>query len=64
MKTMEKLCRKFERIHPGYLADLCNDNYEPRYTVFITEPVLGLVSRYVFETCRDFSEWINGVVLD
>jgi len=64
MKTMEKLIARFNRMHPDYLAELCTDSWEPKYTVYITEPVLGLVSRYVFDSCREFSEWMNGVVLD
>ena len=64
MKTMAKLIRRFNRMTPDYKAELCTDSWEPRYTVYITEPVCGMVSRYVFTSCRDFREWMDGVVLD
>ena len=64
MKTMERLIKRFNRMYPDYKAELCKDSWEPEYTVYITEPVCGLVSRYVFPTCRAFREWMAGVVLD
>ena len=64
MKTMEKLVRRFNRIHKGYTAELCKDSWEPRYTVYITEPVWGITHGYVFASCRAFREWMDGVVLD
>ena len=52
MKTIERLVKRFNRVYPDY------------YVIYITEPVCGLTSRHTFTTCRDFGDWINGVVLD
>lgn len=65
MKTIPKLIKKFKRIYPDYDAWFDKDfSYKGYYRVVITEPVLHLTSDYIFSTCRDFNEWINGVVLD
>ena len=64
MKTMKKLVNRFNRLYPADKAELSSDSWEEKYTVYITEPVCGLTSRYVFTTCNDFLDWINGVVLD
>ena len=64
MSTMEKLVKRFNRMNPDYIAELCEDSWEPEYTVYITEPVCGLTARYVFGSCKEFKEWSDGVVLD
>lgn len=65
MKTMHKLIAKFKRMYPEYDAWFDEEMSQPHYYwVAITEPVLGLTSTYMFESCREFNEWINGVVLD
>lgn len=65
MKTMQKLCKRFERIHPGYKAELDTmESYRGWYVIYITEPVLGLTSTYYATSCREFRDWMNGVVLD
>jgi len=64
METMEKLVKRFNRTHPGYVAELCRDSWEPKYTIYITEPVCGITARYVFESCKEFKEWSTVVVLD
>lgn len=64
VKTMETLCRRLARVHPGYRA--C---YHPEWSekgcqvVWIATPD-GESSRYTFTTCKEFREWIDGVVLD
>lgn len=64
MSTMEKLVARFNRLNPDYIAELCTDSWELPNTVYITEPVCGLTSRYVFDSCRDFKDWMDGVILD
>ena len=64
MKTMQKLVDRFNRINPDYHAELCRDSWEQKYTIYITEPVCGLTDRYVFKSCREFDEWMKGVVLE
>ena len=65
MKTMHKLIAKFKRMYPEYDAYLDPiDSYKGNYRVAITEPVLDLTAWYTFTSCREFNEWINGVVLD
>ena len=63
MKTMEKLIARFNKMNPDYLAELSHDSWEEKYTIYITEPVCGLVERHVFASCREFREWMDGVVL-
>jgi len=63
MKTMELLTRRFNRLNPGYHADLdWRDSYAGWYTVYIMGH--GCSTRYHFSTCADFREWMDGVVLD
>ena len=65
MKTIEKLIKRFNRLNPDYNASLDElESYAGYYRINITKPVLGLTSCYAFETCKDFADWINGVVLD
>ena len=65
MKTIQKLIKKFKRMYPDYDAWLDPiDSYKGNYHIAITEPVCGLTSWHYFSTCREFNEWINGVVLD
>ena len=64
MKTMEKLIKRFNRNNPGYMAELdWQDSYPGYYTVWITN-TFGLSARYHFRTCKEFREWMDGVVLD
>ena len=62
MKTMQKLVDRFNKMNPDYHAEL--DSWEQKYTVYITEPVCGITGRYVFKSCREFDEWMKGVVLE
>lgn len=65
MKTIKKLIKRFNRLNPDYSVCLDElESYAGYYRINITEPVLGLTSCYTFETCKDFADWINGVVLD
>ena len=65
MKTIPKLIRRFKRLYPEYEAwfdEVCS--YKGCYRIAITEPVLHLTSDYIFSTCQEFEEWIDGVVLE
>ena len=65
MKTMEKLVNRFNRMNPDYHACFHPEwSYRGYYVVYITEPVCGLSSRYEFQSCKEFREWMEGVVLD
>lgn len=65
MKTIEKLCRKFERLFPSYCADFDTINsYKGCYRICIIDVERNLYSWHIFTSCKDFSEWINGVVLE
>lgn len=64
MKTMESLCSRFSRIHPGYSAYLdpiCS--YPGFYNICIDSPD-GFPCWYIFRSCREFSEWMHGVIMD
>jgi len=66
MKTMEKLVKRFNRLFGDafYTAELdWMSSYPGWYTVDITDP-LGMSTRYHFHTCKDFREWMDGVVLE
>ena len=63
METMKKLCRYFERLHPGYTARLNEiDSYRGWYGVYVTSPE-GYTSEYWATGTREFREWAKGVVL-
>ena len=65
MKTMLKLINRFHKLHPDYKASFGRwESYKGYYVVYIQEPVLGLTHKYTFESCREFREWMDGVVLD
>ena len=64
MKTMEKLCKRFNRIRPGYRATFHPEWQDTsEYVLWISSPD-GESARYTFATCQDFREWMDGVVLD
>ena len=65
MKTMEKLCRRFEKLFPNYAADLDTiDSHKGYYKVCIFDLEFNLPYWHIFTSCRDFREWMDGVVMD
>ena len=68
MKTMEILCTRFSRIHPGYTAYLNKiESYHGYYKIVIYSPVdlpINIPFEYTFRSCREFSEWMHGVIMD
>lgn len=65
MATMEKLIRRFNKMNPAYKAELdWIDSYEGWYTVVITEPEYGIPAHYHFNSCKEFRDWMDNVVLD
>ena len=65
MKTTQKLVKRFHRLwphHEAYLDEL--ESYPGYYRVAITDLDHDLTAWYTFTSCRDFREWMNGVVLD
>ena len=55
MKTMEKLCRRFEKMFPGYAADLDDVNsYRGYYRVCIIDLEHMVFSYHCFTSCDDF----------
>jgi len=59
MKTMQKLIAQWNRIHPGYPAELDRiDSHKGWYVVYIAG------CRRYFDSCRDFRDWMHGVVID
>ena len=65
MDTMISLCKVFDNMHKGYHADYDDiESYDGYHVVYITDNVLYLSSRNVFDSSDDFSAWIHGVVLD
>ena len=64
MKTMEKLIKRFERLHPDYEAHFNDwESCPGYYVIFITQHGLW-PAEYIFSTLKDFREWMDGVVLD
>ena len=64
MNTMEKLCRRFEKLFPGYAADLDDINsYRGYYRVCIVTPDNNYYW-HLFTSCKDFRDWMNGVTID
>ena len=65
MKTMERLCRRFERLFPAYCAELDTlDSYRGYYRVCIIDLEHDIWAWHVFTSCREFREWMEGVVMD
>lgn len=63
MKTMKKLIQKFNRKFPNYSAYLdCIESYQGCYRICISDDEYKLSSWYIFDSCRDFNEWMNGIV--
>lgn len=63
MRTMEKLCKRFERIHAGYKAELDKlDSYRGAYWVHVYNDFIG--STYFFSSADEFKTWALGVILD
>ena len=62
MKTMKQLVRRFNRMYSpemeAWLDEL--ESYPGLYRVVITDG-LGMTSRYIFKTCGEFMEWMNGI---
>ena len=66
MKTMEKLLSQFNRNHRNHRAELDTINsYKGYYRICISSFYpFSLSSTYTFYTCKEFSDWMKGVVLD
>lgn len=65
MKTMNELCKRFGRLHPGYDAYLDKlQSYKGYYRVYIYNQERDLGSWYTFATGREFKEWTDGVILE
>lgn len=65
MKTFEKLCKRFSRLFPGYEIYFDKlESYPGFYRVCITRLDFNIPAYYTFETCKQFAEWINGVILE
>ena len=66
MKTFRKLVKRFEKLHPNYECWFDElESFRGSYKVCITDKhILQLPAYYSFESCRDFREWMDGVVLD
>lgn len=70
MKTFEMLCKRFNRIHKGYRAIFDSFfSYRGYYNVTIIDDRKDLISYglstvYTFKTCKEFKEWIDGVIMD
>lgn len=66
MKTFKKLCKRFEKLHPNYEVWFDElESYKGYYKVCITDKhILQIPAYYTFESCKEFKEWMEGVVLD
>lgn len=63
MKSFEKLIKKFNKMNPDYTAELDKiDSYKGYYKVYISDNTD--TATYYFTSCRDFTSWMNGVVLE
>ena len=68
MKTMERLCKRFNRIHKPYTATLNTlDSYRGYYRVCIANKISDFFDDtcyYTFRSCAEFREWIDGVIMN
>lgn len=66
METMRKLVERFNRRHQHYRAFLDEINsYSGWYIIHISDyPNCFHSCMYRFSSCKEFSEWMKGVVLE
>lgn len=65
MKSMRKLIKRFNNKYCGWFYEAILDvfnSYQGNYVVTIINPD-GVPCEYNFKSCRDFSEWVDGVCL-
>lgn len=64
MKTIINLIRKFNRKNPHHTAVLDSfESYKGCYRICISDNEFDLSSWYIFKSCKDFSEWMDNVIL-
>lgn len=64
MKTMQKLIEKFNKQNPNHTAELDTfDSYRGYYKVYIGRSDWWDYSTLTFKSCKEFKEWMDGVVL-
>lgn len=63
MRTMEILCRRFERMNPGFECYLDRFDSAPgSYHVFVGNDIAG--GWYWFDSVSAFRQWARYVVMD
>ena len=66
MSAFKKLCKRFERLWPNYEIYFDElESYPGYYRVCITDKhILQIPAWYTFTSCRQFDQWMKGVVLE
>ena len=71
MKTIQKYIDQFNRKNPGFVAELNDiDSYINKrshcsqYYIVITDVENDIPGFYCFYSCKEFKQWIDGVVLE
>ena len=71
MKTIKKYIKQFNKNNPGFIAELNDiDSYINKqsncscYYIVITDTENDIPGFYQFYSCKEFKQWIDGVVLE
>ena len=64
MKTMKRLCQRFERLHEGCTAELDElESYPGYYRIGIFDWWANEFCMYTFKTCKEFKDWTDNVLM-
>ena len=71
MSEIRRLCRRFEKLNPGYECSLdelsswvgCG-SARGNYRIFIGNKETRISSWYTFRSIREFREWVNNVIME
>ena len=71
MKTIKMYIDQFNRNNPGFIAELNEiDSYIDKkthcscYYIVITDTAHNIPGFYQFYSCKEFKQWIDGVILE
>lgn len=71
MSEIRRLCRRFEKLNPGYECSLDeiyswkgSGRTRGNYKIFIGNKETRFGSWYTFRSIREFREWVNNVIME
>jgi len=71
MSEIRRLCRRFEKLNPGYECSLDeisswsgSGSACGNYRIYIGNKETQIGSWYTFRSIREFREWVNNVIME